>query len=157
MTEVTSEGLRERAVTIDDVRAGNVRLVSTEEKRCGCGGAGGKVGKCPGCQSKDYSDFNHGGGKGHPEYLRLLDALRALHLRKSGGYGTGQDPFANFTAVAQARNQPRFVYAVDRAQEKLTRVYSLLAQGRLDELGEEFEDLASLFLCAEAMRRSDAA
>ena len=92
---------------------------------------------------------------GHPIYLSLLDELRELHLLKSGGYGTGADPLENFTAIARAKRQPRFVYPLDRDYEKSIRCYSLLEQGRVDELGEEFLDKASLLLCAEAMRRED--
>jgi hypothetical protein len=91
---------------------------------------------------------------GDPEYLRLLDELRALHIAKSSGYGTGEDPLANFMAVAAHSGQPAFVYPVLRAVEKLSRWASLYDQGRLDELEEEHLDVASLLLCAEALRRS---
>jgi hypothetical protein len=91
---------------------------------------------------------------GDPEYLKLLDELRALHVTKSAGYGTGEDPLANFTAVAAHSGQPAFVYPVLRAVEKLSRWASLYDQGRLDELEEEHLDVASLLLCAEALRRS---
>jgi hypothetical protein len=93
--------------------------------------------------------------QGDPTYLGLLDELRELHLEKSAGYGTGDDPFANFTAVAGAKNQPRWEYAVDRDQEKTTRLYSLMAQGRVDDLEQEFLDKAGLMLCAAAMLRED--
>lgn len=96
-----------------------------------------------------------GARDGHPDFLDLIEECRELHTIKSGGYGTGADLFANFTAVARAKGRPRYEYAVDRALEKTTRVYSLMAQGRVDELEEEFKDIASLFLCAEAMRRED--
>jgi hypothetical protein len=92
---------------------------------------------------------------GHPEYVALLTELHDLHKLKSGGYGTDEDAFANFTAVASRRNQPRFLYALDRLVEKVTRCDSLIAQGRYDELGVEFSDIASLALCCEAMRRED--
>lgn len=92
---------------------------------------------------------------GHPGYLRLVGEIQELHVAKSGGYGNGQDPFANFTAVAAVAGQPRYLYPVHRALEKLTRCVSLHAQGRPGELGEEFLDVASLMLCAEAMRRDD--
>ena len=95
-------------------------------------------------------------GQGHPGYLRLLDELRGLHKVKSGGYGTGSDPMANFTAVAAVTGEPRYLYPVLRSIEKLTRVISLHASGRVAELGEEFLDVSSLLLCAEAMRREDA-
>lgn len=90
---------------------------------------------------------------GHPGYLALLDEIRELHILKSAGYGTATDPFANFVAVAEAADQPAYVYPLHRAIEKLARCTSLLAQGRDPELGEEFLDVASLLLCAEALRR----
>lgn len=92
---------------------------------------------------------------GHPEYMKVLDERRALHIEKSAGYGTGDDPFANFSAVAQMTGQPRYLYPVHRTIEKLTRVLSLHAQGRVDELEEEFKDCASLLDCATAMLRCD--
>jgi hypothetical protein len=94
-------------------------------------------------------------GQGHPEFIALVEDLRALHLLKSGGYGTGADPFGNFTAVASLTGQPRYLYAVHRSIEKLTRVLSLHAQGRVGELEEEFMDVAGLMVCASAMLRED--
>lgn len=95
------------------------------------------------------------GGKGHPGYLRLLKERIELHLEKSGSYGTDKDPMANFTAVARAKGQPRYVYPVDRVQEKLARVYSLIAQDREEELEQEFSDMSSLLDCATTMLRED--
>ena len=92
---------------------------------------------------------------GHPGYVALLDELRALHKTKSAGYGTGDDPMGNFTAVAHLAGQPRYLYPVHRTIEKLTRVLSLHASGRVGELEEEFLDGASLLLCAAAMLRDD--
>lgn len=93
--------------------------------------------------------------KGHPAYLDLLSEIRDLHILKSGGYGSDDDPFANFGAVAAASGQPRYLYPVLRCIEKMTRVLSLHEQGRVDELEEEFKDGASLLLCAAAMLRED--
>lgn len=92
---------------------------------------------------------------GHPGYMALLEELRALHKTKSGGYGTSTDPFANFSQVAVASGQPRYLYPVLRSIEKLTRVLSLHEQGRTGELEEELLDVASLNLCAAAMLRED--
>lgn len=105
--------------------------------------------RCPACEKNR--------GKGHSIYKRLLADRLDLHIEKSGGYGTDDDPFANFTAVGRARNQPRFIYPIDRLQEKLTRVYSLISQGRIAELPEEFADIASLADCAHAMLIEDEA
>ena len=130
------------------------KFVSTAEKCPECGGV--KDGKChcTSCHKKKYEEFN-AGGTGHPGYLKLLLERRALHVEKSSGYGTSDDPFANFTAVAQASGEPRYLYPILRSIEKLTRCLSLHTQGRSDELGEEFSDVASLMDCAEAMRRED--
>ena len=111
---------------------------------------------CSDCRPRHTKEANTNGGNGHPEYLRLLDELRATHLEKSGGYGTEEDPFANFTAVARHNGRPAYAYAVDRVIEKLERWKSLFAQGRFEELGEEHLDAASLLLCAEALRRTNA-
>ena len=97
---------------------------------------------------------NTNGGNGHPEYLRILEERKAIHIEKSGGYGTPADPFANFNAVAELSGQPAWVYPMLRAQEKLTRCWSLYEQGREGELGEEFTDISSLLDCAEALRRA---
>ena len=94
---------------------------------------------------------------GHPGYLAALEELRALHLEKSGSYGTPADPFGNFTAVASLSREARFRYPVERIVEKCARCFSLLEQGRFDELDEEFGDMAGLALCALAMRRDDSA
>jgi hypothetical protein len=107
------------------------------------------------CDKGDCASCRASGGRGHPEYLKAADELKRLHLLKSGGYGTARDAFANFSAVGVMTGQVRYVYPVHRAIEKLTRCVSLLAQGRDGELGEEFLDVASLMLCAEAMRRED--
>lgn len=93
--------------------------------------------------------------KGHPEYRKVLNERIDLHIEKSSGYGTGEDPFANFTAVAHMTGQPRYLYPVHRTIEKLTRVLSLHNQGRAGELEEEFKDCSSLLDCATAMLRED--
>jgi hypothetical protein len=104
-------------------------------------------------QPKDTTGtFNK--GQGDPTYLGLLEELRQLHFEKSAGYGTAADPLENFNTVAAHSGEPAFVYPVRRAVEKLGRWASLYAQGRLEELGEEHLDVASLLLCAEALRRS---
>lgn len=92
-------------------------------------------------------------GKGDPTFLSLLDEIRELHLVMSGGYGADAEPFATFTAVAAVSGTARYEYPILRMIEKLTRAQSLIAQGGIDELGEEFGDIAGLALCAEAMRR----
>ncbi len=91
--------------------------------------------------------------KGDPHWLEAHAELIDLHREKSGGYGTGADPLANFTAISALTGEPPWRYARRRALEKLARMESLEAQGRIDELQEEHMDVASLMLCAEALRR----
>lgn len=94
-------------------------------------------------------------GRGHPYFLEEAAALRELHLLKSGGYGTGADPFANFTAVSAVTGRGRYEYPIERIVEKVTRLRSLIQQGRISELAEEYRDIAGLSLCAVAMLRED--
>lgn len=89
-------------------------------------------------------------------WLQAHSELRALHFLKSEGYGTDEDPLANFTAIAQMTGEPAWVYPRRRALEKLARCEALEAQGRTDDLREEHLDIASLMLCAEALRRRSA-
>jgi hypothetical protein len=88
-----------------------------------------------------------------PTYLALLEEMRELHIEKSSGYGNASDPLANFAAVSALTGDKTYRYPILRSIEKLSRCMSLLEQGRDDELGEEFKDVAGLMLCAEALRR----
>ena len=92
---------------------------------------------------------------GHPIWMREHRRLRDLHLVKSGGYGTAQDAFANFTFLAAKKLQPRHVYACDRIVEKVARIYSLTDQGRFEECKEDLRDMAALALCALSMLIED--
>ena len=56
-------------------------------------------------------------------------------------------------AIAALTGEPAWVYPRRRAIEKLARMESLEKQGRTDELEEEHKDVASLMICAEALRR----
>lgn len=92
---------------------------------------------------------------GDPGFLASLEEMHDLHLLKSGGYGTTSDPFENFTRIAQVSGEPRHRYPRRRILEKIVRLESLDAQGREDELAEEYLDIAGLALCALSMLRSD--
>ena len=115
----------------------------------------GDPGDCTGCKRRaDPPMWDRNPAElGDPGYHQILQELKILHVAKSGAYGTGQDCYNNFSTVASVRKQPRFLYAMDRVQEKLARVYSLVEQGRLEEL--ELLDIAGLVVCAESMLRQD--
>lgn len=90
---------------------------------------------------------------GDPDYLAAHAELAALHALKSAGYGTDEDRLANFTAIADLTGEPAWRYPRRRAIEKLARMEALEAQGNIAALEEEHLDVASLMLCAEALRR----
>lgn len=90
---------------------------------------------------------------GDPDWLDAHRELVDLHIEKSSGYGTGEDPLANFTAVAALSGDPAWLYPLRRSVEKLARCESLYRQGRHAALAEEFRDLAGLALCADALLR----
>lgn len=92
---------------------------------------------------------------GHPGVLAFIDGMRYRHVEKSRGYGTGDDPLANFTAVAAVSGRPRCEYPIDRIIEKCTRMKSLIQQGNFNKLAEEFEDIGGLAACGHAMNEED--
>lgn len=89
---------------------------------------------------------------GDSDWLDAHAELRALHVRKSATYGTDTDRFENFSAVAEANGQPPEYYVAERMLEKLTRAFNMIRAGDSRAV-KEWLDLASLALCAEALRR----
>ena len=75
-------------------------------------------------------------GEGDPRYLKLLDELRELHLKKSADYGQGEDPLANLRA-SEKFGIPAWVGAMVRAQDKMTRIQSFVTNGKLENEGIE--------------------
>lgn len=86
------------------------------------------------------------------EFDAILDEMRVLHAKKSAQYGTGSDAFANFTLVATAKNQPLWVYPIDRIIEKCQRVLTMTEQGR-HGADMDLLDIANLGVIVEVMRR----
>jgi hypothetical protein len=91
----------------------------------------------------------------HPtsqKFLDLLDTIRDLHLSKSSDYGcpTGNDPLANIRNGAKFVGIPAFKAAMVRLSDKVTRLATFNATGKLHFEGVEdtLLDLASYSLLA---------
>jgi hypothetical protein len=78
--------------------------------------------------------------------------LRSLHIEKSSTYGTDEDRLANFTESGLVLGKPPEYAVLVRCLDKLSRAVHMIEAGRADEV-KEYPDLASLALCAEALRR----
>lgn len=91
---------------------------------------------------------------GHPEYLKLLDEMRELHVRKAADYGRGADPFANVRASSEF-GIPAWVGVMVRAGDKLHRIKSFLANGNLknESVEDSLKDLAAYALIALVLYR----
>lgn len=93
---------------------------------------------------------------GHPGFLALLDEVRSLHVKKAADYGRGVDPLANVRASAEF-GIPAWVGAVLRANDKIHRIKSFLANGSLrnEPLEDSLLDAACYFLIALALFREE--
>lgn len=95
-----------------------------------------------------------GTADGHPEYLRILDEMRALHIQKAADYGRGADPFANVRASAEF-GLPAWVGVMVRAGDKMHRIKSYIVNGSLknESLEDSLKDLAAYSLIALVLLR----
>lgn len=98
----------------------------------------------------------------HPtsqKFLDLLDTIRELHLSKSEDYGcpSGTDPLANIRNGAKFVGIPAFKAAMVRLSDKVTRLTTFNATGRLHYEGVEdtLLDLASYSLLTLVLYRED--
>lgn len=78
--------------------------------------------------------------------------LRALHVEKSSTYGTDDDPLANFSESAVMLGKPAEYAVLVRILDKASRAVHMIDAGSADDV-KEWPDIASLALCAEALRR----
>ena len=92
--------------------------------------------------------------QGHPEYLRILDQMRDMHVRKSADYGRGEDPLANLRGSAEF-GIPPWVGTVIRATDKVHRLKSFVANGTLknESVEDSLLDLASYAILALILYR----
>jgi len=100
--------------------------------------------------------------KVHPTsqaFFDLCDALKEMHRRKSSDYGcpSGTDPLANIRNGARFVGIPSWKGAMVRLSDKVTRLASYNATGRLENesLEDNLFDLASYSLLALLLHRED--
>lgn len=94
---------------------------------------------------------------GDPTYLKLLDEMRELHIRKNAGYsGDGVDRWANFR-LAEAFGVSTLLGVMVRMSDKWIRITNLIKNPKFDQVGESIDDtlfdLASYALIAICIRR----
>lgn len=96
---------------------------------------------------------------GDPNYLKLLDEMRELHLKKNAGYsGDSVDRWANFR-MAENFGVTAFLGCLVRMSDKFIRVQNLVKNPKNEMVGEAIEDtlldLASYALIAICLRREN--
>jgi hypothetical protein len=104
------------------------------------------------------------GGTVHPvsqEFFDLCDQLKEMHRRKSSDYGcpSGTDPLANIRNGAKFVGIEPWRAAMVRLSDKVTRLASYCATGRLENetLEDSLADLASYSLLALLLHREERA
>jgi hypothetical protein len=92
-------------------------------------------------------------------FFDLCDALKEMHRRKSSDYGcpTGTDPLANIRNGAKFVGIPSWKGAMVRLSDKVTRLATFNATGRLENesLEDNLFDLASYSLLALLLHREE--
>jgi hypothetical protein len=92
-------------------------------------------------------------------FFDLCDSLKEMHRRKSRDYGcpSGEDPLANIRNGAKFVGIPSWKGAMVRLSDKVTRLASYNATGRLENesLEDNLVDLASYSLLALLLHREE--
>ena len=92
-------------------------------------------------------------------FFDLCDAMKEMHRRKSSDYGcpSGTDPLANIRNGAKFVGIPSWKGAMVRLSDKVTRLASYNATGRLENesLEDNLFDLASYSLLALLLHREE--
>lgn len=91
---------------------------------------------------------------GSPEYLKLLEEMKELHLRKAADYGRGVDPLANVRSAGEF-GIPPWTGVMVRANDKMHRIKSLALNGFLknESVEDSLMDLAAYSLLALVLYR----
>ena len=92
-------------------------------------------------------------------FFELCDWLKEIHKKKSRDYGcpSGEDPLANIRNGAKFVGIPSWKGAMVRLSDKVTRLASYNATGRLENesLEDNLVDLASYSLLALLLHREE--
>lgn len=89
---------------------------------------------------------------GDPQYLKLLEEMKSLHIRKNMGYsGDSQDRWVNFR-LSESFGVTPFLGVMVRMSDKWIRITNLVKNPSFDQVGESIidtlMDLASYCLIA---------
>lgn len=78
--------------------------------------------------------------EGDPHYLKLLDEMRELHIKKNAGYsGESDDRWANFRLSSSLGVSPVMGVLV-RMSDKWIRITNLIRKPSLDKVNESIRD-----------------
>ena len=92
-------------------------------------------------------------------FFDLCDAMKEMHRRKSSDYGcpSGTDPLANIRNGAKFVGIPSWKGAMVRLSDKVTRLATYNATGRLknESLEDNLFDLAAYALLALLLHREE--
>jgi hypothetical protein len=130
------------------------RALDYARKTSQAGPCGGDI-RSQACRDSSFDQGSKRVTAGDPGWISAHADLLALHVEKSSTYGTDDDRFANFTKLGEAAGQSPERYAVERLIEKAIRALHMIDAGRSGEV-QEYPDIASLALCAEALRARSA-
>jgi hypothetical protein len=138
--EAANEAMR-RAVKdrLDNTDPSDEKLIGYKPESC--------------CEGRPLRGDSLLAGDVHPtsqRFFDLCDALKEMHRRKSSDYGcpSGTDPLANIRNGAKFVGIPAWRAAMVRLSDKVTRLATFNATGRLHNEGviDTLEDLASYAL-----------
>lgn len=141
--EALRSAVRER---LDTTPADDPKMVGYKKEGCCDGGK---------CRPRPQAEV-------HPTsqaFFDLCDALKEMHRRKSSDYGcpSGTDPLANIRNGAKFVGIPSWKGAMVRLSDKVTRLATFNATGRLENesLEDNLFDLASYSLLALLLHREE--
>jgi len=78
--------------------------------------------------------------QGDPQYLKLLDEMKTLHINKNAGYsGDSSDRWANFR-LAEVVGVEAWRGAMIRMTDKWIRITNLIKNPSNEKVGESIED-----------------